>query len=644
VLDSTQFSGADDCAKAQAAFGTTVGGLGTVIVDSRAALADWVSGGIPCATPPAPTGIGGEWLLPSGPFVIQNPVIIEPKEKIVGACIAYDIAHCSGFEASNSAWVGGLGGLNQGAYPAGSPYYSGEEVTNGGSTWYAVYNNFSGQTPSTSTGNYWTLASQFPSPVAQTNMLGTGNDQESMTLSDLGLWCQYSSAGSQTVTYPCVGYLNTDGQEQTIAGPLKIRDATVAGMWFNNPLVSDSGPFGPLTIGYDAGGSNGFNNACGAVAGGDVAINTSTISSVTAAAAAGGGYMLTINLSGAPANGPFVGTIAEITSSNTSLSNIPASYIDEVATARGLWVVWSVQSLTQFTVMSATSITCPSSCGTVNFYPNGLNVSYDATHSLAVSAGFHRITVNSSTCNTAHTNYSYFPPLGIQFAGGNSPLYDSHVEGHRVGACIGCFGPSQGEQLINFAPLTNVYTGVLIDNKYSVTAADLEGVICGTNSGPNHDHYCLIDLVNGNLITLANNPYIQQYKMDASGFPHALLANCADMSNGWCDDGTKNVLKAGGVTLYSVVDATGVTTLEQINQSASNSFAGSCTMSASTTCTFAAAASYTNYLSFPSIDHSSAPPATAISANCSFSSGTVTITAGASNSLKWDCMLVGNPN
>jgi hypothetical protein len=82
----------------------------------------------------------------------------------------------------------------------------------------------------------------------------------------------------------------------------------------------------------------------------------------------------------------------------------------------------------------------------------------------------------------------------------------------------------------------------------------------------------------------------------------------------------------------------------QLNQTAANQFAGSCAMSAGTTCTFSAGASFTSYLSFASIDHASTPPATAISSKCSLSGSTVTITAGASNSLTWDCLLIGNPN
>jgi|SRR5579871_784451 len=97
-----------------------------------------------------------------------------------------------------------------------------------------------------------------------------------------------------------------------------------------------------------------------------------------------------------------------------------------------------------------------------------------------------------------------------------------------------------------------------------------------------------------------------------------------------------------GANGLAVVD--GHLAVAGINQPQANAFAGSCTMS-TTTCTFSL--SYTpptTYLCFTSLDHASAPPATAISSKCSFSGTTVTITAGSSNTLTWDAMIVGNPN
>jgi hypothetical protein len=73
--------------------------------------------------------------------------------------------------------------------------------------------------------------------------------------------------------------------------------------------------------------------------------------------------------------------------------------------------------------------------------------------------------------------------------------------------------------------------------------------------------------------------------------------------------------------------------------------AGSCSMDEGTTCSFNAGAAFIRPpVTFASIDGESAVPAAASGAKCSLSGTTVTITAGVSNSLTWDCLLVGNPN
>lgn len=82
-----------------------------------------------------------------------------------------------------------------------------------------------------------------------------------------------------------------------------------------------------------------------------------------------------------------------------------------------------------------------------------------------------------------------------------------------------------------------------------------------------------------------------------------------------------------------------------LDQTATGKFAGSCAMGAATTCTFAISAAFSGTpLCVTSIDAASAVPATANVAKCSVSGTTVTITAGISNSLTWDAILVGNPN
>jgi hypothetical protein len=99
-----------------------------------------------------------------------------------------------------------------------------------------------------------------------------------------------------------------------------------------------------------------------------------------------------------------------------------------------------------------------------------------------------------------------------------------------------------------------------------------------------------------------------------------------------------------GFSITGELAATGSLIGHSLNQKAANNFAGKCTMASGRSCTFAIGSTYKDYVSFVSIDQASTPPPAAISAKCSVAGTTATITAGASNSLTWDCMLVGNPN
>jgi hypothetical protein len=78
-----------------------------------------------------------------------------------------------------------------------------------------------------------------------------------------------------------------------------------------------------------------------------------------------------------------------------------------------------------------------------------------------------------------------------------------------------------------------------------------------------------------------------------------------------------------------------------LNQNATADFAGSCTMSAGTTCTFTLTAAYT---SAPLGFAAAQVPATGVEGGCAVSGTTVTITASTSNSQTWNCLLIGNPN
>jgi hypothetical protein len=85
---------------------------------------------------------------------------------------------------------------------------------------------------------------------------------------------------------------------------------------------------------------------------------------------------------------------------------------------------------------------------------------------------------------------------------------------------------------------------------------------------------------------------------------------------------------------------TGTTTMGgHLNQSATGKVGGSCTMSASTSCTVTMGASFTTPLCVATVQG-----AVPIAAACSISGTTVTVTAASSNSATWAVFFFGNPN
>lgn len=87
--------------------------------------------------------------------------------------------------------------------------------------------------------------------------------------------------------------------------------------------------------------------------------------------------------------------------------------------------------------------------------------------------------------------------------------------------------------------------------------------------------------------------------------------------------------------------ASGIT-LRHINQQVASDMAGKCSMSAATTCTFSIQSTYTNYLTFVSLDQASIGSIAANTCGASLSGTTVTITCLTSNSLTWDAWVIGN--
>jgi hypothetical protein len=120
------------------------------------------------------------------------------------------------------------------------------------------------------------------------------------------------------------------------------------------------------------------------------------------------------------------------------------------------------------------------------------------------------------------------------------------------------------------------------------------------------------------------------------------VTTCISVLGPWA--GCTTIIDAYGQTeAFRDAQFSGYVMPNRLIQTAAKTYAGSCTMTGGTTCTFVLASGYTDYVSFASVDHASAVPSPAISAKCALSGSTVTVTAGAENSLTWDCLFIGNP-
>lgn len=94
-----------------------------------------------------------------------------------------------------------------------------------------------------------------------------------------------------------------------------------------------------------------------------------------------------------------------------------------------------------------------------------------------------------------------------------------------------------------------------------------------------------------------------------------------------------------GPNLTSLL-VSGLATLQGLAQPNASTYAGKCAMVSGTTCTDTPGGVYTTALCIGATPQGSTP----IAASCSYSAGTVTITAASSNSLTWDYVLIGDPN
>jgi hypothetical protein len=261
--------------------------------------------------------------------------------------------------------------------------------------------------------------------------------------------------------------------------------------------------------------------------------------------------------------------------------------------------------------------------GPIQVTANGLGVSafmcVDAPNGIWIT--------ESLTCET---NTTSIPTLSYGvLVGGTGSLSNLYFQDVNIGLEL-------------MTPLTYVTNAVTVNgvaggsgSTAPTTLVDLGGLTAtGSSNGPSFSA-ALLGLQAGNSTNTLID-HFNSYTLTDPSISYYLLGR----GNGGCRT-LFNDSKTAGVPNAVTCNPAAIA---QLNQPSAHSFAGTCSMVTATTCNFTLASPPTTYLCFAAIDHASAPPATAISATCSVSSNTVTITAGASNSLTWDALFIGNPN
>lgn len=206
-------------------------------------------------------------------------------------------------------------------------------------------------------------------------------------------------------------------------------------------------------------------------------------------------------------------------------------------------------------------------------------------------------------------------------------------------------GDFEGRLIITWPNSSTRAATMIID----VACADAETISCSMDVPVNYASDGNAVFSNPVIKLAGGSPSVPQLQLtigNRAGFSENVTATWLGSPGQASNSGTPALFPGSGLGTVAVAT---VGTLEDIsgnfsisnhfNQSATNKFAGACTMSA-TSCTFTLSAPYAG----TPICVASVQGTTAIAGACSVSGTTVTITAASSNSQTWGAILIGNPN
>jgi hypothetical protein len=272
--------------------------------------------------------------------------------------------------------------------------------------------------------------------------------------------------------------------------------------------------------------------------------------------------------------------------------------------------------------------------GSLNFWPGTLvaegaqfHTSVDPYNLVNVGIGAVPLVI-ADLChgNGAVGSYAYTQCLGSSSSGlTNNPA--------QLLLDIGAGGPSVSKGKLNFqtSPFVNS-----IQPHHIITLIDSQPGLTQSTFGF-RPAAAATDVWIGTDVSSSSVPFTAgQLAMGAPVAINAYVNNTGATGTGWKESLTSSLKE---FNVASKFDSTAAVT-GHLNQNATGNWAGTCTMSASTTCAITLTGAYTSTPGCIVTVQS----ATVIAGGCTVSGTTVTVRAVSSNSLTWAAFLFGNPN
>lgn len=217
---------------------------------------------------------------------------------------------------------------------------------------------------------------------------------------------------------------------------------------------------------------------------------------------------------------------------------------------------------------TSTTDSCTSSCGsgTTGFFGTGMDINGQD------GRGMHNLTLTSNLteCNPSGgvcTGNAPYTEMAI--SGGGWHLEDVHLEEGTDGITVGLEQATTAITLIGVYPTSNLANAIHLSNNFGAVKNFTVIMACVNTLGVGSGN-TMKDDFNGNTLTAANNPCIT-YSTGGTGNVGDVTVtganDCAEMTNGWCQQGSTWSYYLSGSVIISLNSATAAATFGAQNMS-----------------------------------------------------------------------------